>query len=137
MLDADGAEVGRVLQTGKAKRSIQHALWLQQPDRPNVVARYHWAVGSSGDVADRAGTAAVAAVADAAFDLALSVVTFGLGDGDGESSESGEARPTTWRAGSEVVLTHGDAVGHRARYTRQAGWLDMRLAFALAAVRGR
>jgi hypothetical protein len=126
-----------VLQTGKAKRSIQHALWLQQLDPPNVVARYHWAVGSSGDAANRAGTAVLNTAADAAFELALSVITLGLGDGDGESSESGGTKPRTWRAGSEVVLTHGDAVSHRARYTRQAGWLDMRLAFVLAAIRGR
>jgi hypothetical protein len=136
VVDPGGAEIGRVFRTPKAKRSVQHTLWFQQPGHRNVVARYHWTLGSTGEVAGRVTTAAVGTAAVVAAGLALSALGLGDGDGDGAGGEQArDTKPVTWRAGDEVVLTYLPGRSRERPYLPHAGWLDLRLAFALAVLR--
>ncbi|WP_328463032.1 hypothetical protein [Streptomyces sp. NBC_00448] len=137
VVDPAGAEIGRVFRTPRAKRSVQQTLWFQQPGHPNVVARHHWATGSTREVAGRVTTAAVGTAAVVAAGLALSAI--GLdGDGDREGiGDSGRSpsKPVTWRAGDEDVLDYLPGQGRQRPYVPRADWLDLRLAFALAVLR--
>ncbi|MEU9193121.1 hypothetical protein [Streptomyces hundungensis] len=122
-------QLGLVLRTPPAKRTVQHGWWLRQPGHPDIVARYHWARGSAKEIAARGKDATVRG----AGGLAASIVDSVL---HGESAADNRsyarpAKPVTWRADGEVVLTAGHTQGLKS-YTPQAAWLDRRLAFALA-----
>ncbi|MCT9089154.1 hypothetical protein N4G70_09760 [Streptomyces sp. ASQP_92] len=122
--DGRGREIGSVVRGPVAKRAVQHAWWLEQPDHPEVVARRHWAKGSAGQVLGRTVGKALGSVVG-------SVV--GLG-GDDSNTTRGTAKPVTWTSGEQVAMTSAPTEG-RTWYLAQASWLDRRLAFALAVLR--
>ncbi|MEU3501378.1 hypothetical protein ABZ726_11575 [Streptomyces hundungensis] len=122
--DDQGRTIGSVVRGPAAKRAVQHPWWLEQPDHPEVVARYHWAKGSAGQVLGRTVGKALGSVVG-------SVV--GLG-GDDSNTTRGTAKPVTWKSGEQVAMTSAFTEG-RTWYLAQASWLDRRLAFALAVLR--
>ncbi|WP_432166770.1 hypothetical protein [Streptomyces sp. bgisy031] len=127
--DAAGAELGHVHRTPAVKRTVQHGLWLRQPGRPDAVARYHWAKGSAKDIVTRGRDGAVRGAGALVGGVVDSVLSLGAEGGDRSSTRA--AKPVTWRAGEETVLTQGYVDGVKS-YVPQAGLLDLRLAFALA-----
>lgn len=130
-----GAELGLVHRTPAARRTVQHGWWLQQPGRPDAVARYHWARGSAKEIATRGKDNVVRGAGAVVGSVVDSVLSLGV-EGDARTS-SYESRPVTWRAEGDdepVVLTCEQLEGVKA-YLPQASWLDRRLAFALAVLR--
>ncbi|MFB6674107.1 hypothetical protein ACFCWG_17210 [Streptomyces sp. NPDC056390] len=127
--DAEGAELGHVHRTPAVKRTVRHGLWLRQPGRPDAVARYHWAKGSAKDIATRGKDGAGRGAGALVGSVVDSVLSLGAEGGDRSGTRT--AKPVTWRAGEETVLTQGYVDGVKS-YVPQAGWLDRRLAFALA-----
>ncbi|MGW5847061.1 hypothetical protein ACWFQ8_03675 [Streptomyces sp. NPDC055254] len=125
--DAEGAELGAVIRTPVAKRSVQHGWWLEAPDHSEIVARYHWAEGTASDVGERAAFQVV----KVPFLMLQEVVTLGMGS---ESDNSSTPKPDTWRSGDTTVITADSQFGARW-YAIQAPWLDRRLGFALAVLR--
>ncbi|MFJ8308934.1 MULTISPECIES: hypothetical protein [unclassified Streptomyces] len=122
--DGKGQEVGSVFRGPAAKRLVQHGWWLEQPGRPEVVARYHWAKGGAGQVLGRTAGKALGSVVGSVM---------GLGADDSNTSR-GSAKPVTWKAGEQVAMTSALSDGVKW-YLAQASWLDRRLAFALAVLR--
>lgn len=133
--DSCGRELGLVHRTPAAKRTIQHGWWLRQPGHPDIVARYHWAKGSAKEITTRGKEKVVRGAGQLVGSVVDSVLSFGAEGGDQASAHT--PKPVTWRAeGDEeaVVLTLGHLEGVRV-YQPHAGWLDRRLAFALAVLR--
>ncbi|MFJ3698647.1 hypothetical protein ACIPW9_31785 [Streptomyces sp. NPDC090052] len=132
--DGAGQEIGAAHRTAAAKRTIQHTWWLRQPGHPDVVARYHWAKGSAKEVAAR-GKAAVARQAGSLAESVVDSLIFG-GDDSGGQSSNHIRKPVTWRAGEDEVALTSDHTDRGVRtYMPKAGWLDLRLVFALAVLR--
>ncbi|MHC3473747.1 hypothetical protein ACYF6T_34340 [Streptomyces sp. 7R007] len=132
--DGHGQQIGLVHRTPAAKRTIQHGWWLQQPGRPDIVARYHWARGSAKEIAQRGKETVVKGAGALAGSVVDSLISFGA---EGDSGRTYTAKPVTWRPDGEpetVVLTCDHVDGVRA-YLPQAEWFDRRLAFALAVLR--
>ncbi|MBT2451344.1 hypothetical protein J7F03_30595 [Streptomyces sp. ISL-43] len=127
MTDAEGGELGAVVRTPVAKRSIQHGWWLQAPEHPEIAARYHWAEGTASDVGERAAFQ----VLKVPYLVLESVVTLG---GASEGGETPPLKPATWRSGDTTVITAESQFGARW-YAIEAPWLDRRLGFALAVLR--
>ncbi|MGW6703704.1 hypothetical protein ACWGDE_02245 [Streptomyces sp. NPDC054956] len=127
VLDAEGVELGAVLRTPVAKRSIQHGWWLEAPDHPEIAARYHWAEGTASDVGERAAFQVV----KVPFLVLQEVVTLGIGS---ESDNSSVPKPATWRSGDATVISSESQFNARW-YSIESPWLDRRLGFALAVLR--
>ncbi|MEV7525059.1 hypothetical protein [Streptomyces sp. NPDC091371] len=127
VLDAEGVELGAVVRTPVAKRSVQHGWWLQAPEHPEIAARYHWAEGTAADVGGRA----VFQVVKVPFLVLESVVTMG---GASEGGDTPPPKPATWRSENTTVITSESQFGARW-YAIEAPWLDRRLGFALAVLR--
>ncbi|MFD3539748.1 hypothetical protein ACFWUQ_09645 [Streptomyces sp. NPDC058662] len=125
--DAEGGEVGAVVRTPVAKRSIQHGWWLEAPGHPEIAARYHWAEGTASDVGGRAAFQVV----KVPYLVLESVVTMG---GSSEGGDVPPPKPAAWRSGDTTVITSESQFNARW-YTVQAPWLDRRLGFALAVLR--
>lgn len=120
--DGQASDIGCVLRAPSAKRVVQHLWWLEQPGHPEIVARYHWATGSPGEIVGRGAGKAIGSVVG-------SVLSLGADD-----SSNGPSKPVTWKAADQVALTSAP-VGDVRWYLAQASWLDRRLAFSLAVLR--
>ncbi|MFG2722960.1 hypothetical protein ACGFW5_32365 [Streptomyces sp. NPDC048416] len=121
--DGQGQEVGSVFRGSASRRLVQHGWWLEQPGHPEVVARYHWAKGSAGQILGRTAGKALGSVVGSVM---------GLGAEGGDTS--GAPKPVTWKSGEQVAMTSALS-GHLKWYLARASWLDRRLAFALAVLR--
>ncbi|WP_395297775.1 hypothetical protein ACF9IK_33230 [Kitasatospora hibisci] len=134
--DATGREFGAVRRTPVAKRLAQHGLWMEQHGHPAVVAPRNWARGGPGAALGRG----VGHVLDGVVDSLLSF-------GSDEASDSGaNLKPVVWAVGAEAEEAdreYGEAVltfprstdSRRWYFVERDGWLDKRLAFALAVLR--
>ncbi|QTD95826.1 hypothetical protein [Streptomyces cyanogenus] len=135
--DAAGREIGSIRRTPVTKRLTQQALWMEQPGHPAVVAPRAWARGGPGASLGRG----VGHVLDGIVD---SLLCFG----SDEATGSGGLIPVVWAAVAEDAEEgkdgeYGEAVltfprrtdGTRWYFVKRDGWLDKRLAFALAVLR--
>ncbi|WKX73686.1 hypothetical protein [Streptomyces sp. XD-27] len=137
--DATGRELGSVRRTPVTKRLTQQGLWMEQPGHPAIVAPRNWARGGSGASLGRG----VGHVLDGVVD---SLLSFGSDEGTGSGAS---AKPVVWAVGAEDAEEegadgeYGEAVltfprsteGKRWYFVKRDGWLDKRLAFALAVLR--
>lgn len=127
VLDAEGVELGAVLRTPVAKRSVQHGWWLEAPDHPEIAARYHWAEGTASDVGERAAFQVI----KVPFLVLESVVTLG---GASEGGDTPPPKPATWRSGDATVISSESQFNARW-YSIESPGLDRRVGFALAVLR--
>ncbi|MGW7257022.1 hypothetical protein [Streptomyces sp. NPDC054834] len=137
--DSGGTELGLLHRTPPAKRAIQHGWWLQQPGRPDIVARYNWARGSAKDIAARGKEKVVRGAGAVVGGVVDSVLSLGV-EGDARGGPSNEGWPVTWRAEGEaepevLVCRYLEDFADIRTYHPRASWLDRRLALALAVVR--
>ncbi|MFJ3722028.1 hypothetical protein ACIPYQ_05575 [Streptomyces sp. NPDC090045] len=130
VLDAEGVELGAVLRTPVAKRSVQHGWWLEAPGHPEIAARYHWTENTASDVGERAAFQ----VMKVPFLVLQEVVTLGGSSEGGDTAQPKAPKPATWRSGDTTVITADHQFGARW-YAIKAPWLDRRLGFALAVLR--
>ncbi|MFE1787852.1 hypothetical protein ACFW7J_05470 [Streptomyces sp. NPDC059525] len=135
--DHAGREIGCIRRTPVTKRLTRQGLWMEQPGYPSVVAPRAWARGGPGASLGRG----VGHVLDGIVDSLLSF-------GSDEAGGSGGLKPVVWAAvvedaGEEADGEYGEAVltfprrtdGTRWYFVKRDGWLDKRLAFALAVLR--
>ena len=112
--------------------ATQRGWWMRQPGHPAVVAPRNWAKGGMGAAVGRG----VGHVVEGAVD---SLLSFGADETSG--SEKG-LKPVVWAREEpdgqygEAVLTFPRGAGsERWYFVKRDGWLDKRLAFALAVLR--
>jgi hypothetical protein len=132
--DATGGELGSVRRSPVTKRLTQQSLWMEQPGHPAIVAPRNWVRGGPGAALGRG----VGHVLDGVVDSLLSF-------GSDEATDSGaDLKPVVWAVGAEgtdgeygqAVLTFPRSTdGKRWYFVKRDGWLDKRLAFALAVLR--
>ncbi|WP_330261061.1 hypothetical protein [Streptomyces sp. NBC_00539] len=136
--DATGRELGSVHRTPTAKRLTQQSLWMEQPGHPAIVAPRNWARGGPGAALGRGVGRVLGGVVD-------SLLSFG----SDEAGSGADLKPVVWVAGAEgtegegAAGEYGQAVltfprsteGKRWYFVERDGWLDKRLAFALAVLR--
>ncbi|WP_329456528.1 hypothetical protein [Streptomyces sp. NBC_01497] len=130
--DGGGRDIGSVRRTPLTKRLTQRGWWMRQPGHPAVVAPRNWAKGGMGAAVGRG----VGHVVEGAVD---SLLSFGADETSG--SEKG-LKPVVWAREEpdgqygEAVLTFPRGAGsERWYFVKRDGWLDKRLAFALAVLR--
>lgn len=121
--DAAGRGAGTVHRTPAAQRLVRHGWWLEQPGRPEVAAVRRWAEGGPGRIAGRGVGKLLGSVVD-------NVLSLGA-----EDTGATPLPPVLWRAGEETVLSFRPSQGPRWYTVERDGWLDRRLAFALAVLR--
>ncbi|MGW8328879.1 hypothetical protein ACWGLE_13365 [Streptomyces sp. NPDC055897] len=131
--DAAGQELGSVRRTAITKRLTHQGLWLEQAGHPAVVSRHNWARGGLRASAGRGVGNVVGGVVD-------SLLSFGADGSDHATS----FKPVVWAVETDSADGEpGEAVLTVPRTTETAkwyfvmreGWLDKRLAFALAVLR--
>ncbi|MFF2191985.1 hypothetical protein [Streptomyces sp. NPDC058157] len=121
--DAAGRETGTVHRTPAAQRLVRHGWWLEQPGHPEVTAPRRWAEGGPGRIVERGVGKVLGSVVDHVLSLGA------------EDTSRDPLKPVLWRAGEETVLSFRPAQGPRWYEVGRDGWLDRRLAFALAVLR--
>ncbi|MFE9408134.1 hypothetical protein ACFYN0_04965 [Streptomyces sp. NPDC006704] len=131
--DAGGQELGSVRRTSITKKLTYQGLWLEQVGQPAVVARHNWARGGLLASAERGAGHVLGGVVD-------SLLSFGAEGGD----RATDFKPVVWAVETdgpkgergEAVLTVPRTTGSVTWYfVMREGWLDKRLAFALAVLR--
>lgn len=121
--DAAGREAGSVHRTPAARRLVRHGWSLEQPGHPEAAAPRGWAEGGPGRSVGRGVGKVLGSVVDDILSLGA------------EDTGAAEPKPVLWRAGEETVLTFRPSQGPRWYEVAPDGWLDKRLAFALAVLR--
>ncbi|MEV7189385.1 hypothetical protein [Kitasatospora sp. NPDC093102] len=134
--DAAGRELGSVRRTPVTKRLSQQGLWMEQLGHPVIVAPRAWARGGPGASLGRGAGHVLDGIVD-------SLLSFGSDEATGSG---GSLKPVVWATGvgagegadgtGEAVLTFPRrSDGTRWYFVKRDGWLDKRLAFALAVLR--
>jgi hypothetical protein len=119
--DGQDQVVGAVRRIPPLKHALKPTWRIQQPGRPEIVSSAEWAKGGVTEMVQKGAgkflLGAVQAVAD-----------MGAEGGD----QPAKSRTLEWKADGELVLT-SDA---DRRFLVRADWLDRRLVFAYALLRG-
>lgn len=132
--DATGQELGSVRRTPVTMRLTQQSLWMQQAGHPAVVAPRNWARGGLRASLGRGAGQVLEGAVD-------SLLSFGA---DETTSSESSLKPVVWAVDSERANgEYGEAVltfprtteSKRWYFVKRDGWLDKRLAFALAVLR--
>lgn len=117
--DGRGQDIGVIRRIPPSRRLLRHTWRIQQPDQPEIVGRNKWAAIPPKEAAARAAGKFLGGLVESAL--------FG-GHDDGQVRD----RTLLWMAGEEQVM---QSVGQD--FQIKAGWLDRRLAFAVAALGDR
>ncbi|MCA6093793.1 hypothetical protein LE181_16695 [Streptomyces sp. SCA3-4] len=112
--DGQGREIGVIRRVPPSRKLLRHTWRIQQAGHPEIVGRNKWAAIAPKEVAARAAGKFLGELVDSALSL---------GHDDGQVKE----RTLLWLAGEEQVM---QSVGQE--FQIKAGWLDRRLAFAVA-----
>ncbi|WP_171161909.1 hypothetical protein [Streptomyces sp. I05A-00742] len=122
--DAEDREIGVIRRIPSSKKLLRHTWRIEQPGHPEIVGRNKWAAISPQDAALRAVGKVVEGLLDSAFSG---------GDPDGGDGRAARDRTLLWVAdGAEVMQSVGSGFS-----SIKAGWLDRRLAFAMAVLGDR
>ncbi|WP_079177707.1 hypothetical protein [Streptomyces mangrovisoli] len=119
--DGAGTALGTLRRLPPGRHALRPTWRIEQPGRELVVSGAEWAKNGPKDMA----AAGVAAVFKTAFQM--------IGDLGAEGGDQPGPRPLDWRSGRELVLTSERDL----RFLIRAPWLDRRLVFAYALLRGR
>ncbi|MFJ9817502.1 hypothetical protein ACIRU3_19980 [Streptomyces sp. NPDC101151] len=117
--DGQGQLVGALTRVPPKHRPFKHSWRIEQPGHPEIVGRSDWTSGNAKEITGRVAGKLIGGILDAIGDL-------GAEGGDQRS----RARALEWRAEDKVVMVSQGS----EQVTVRAGWVDRRLAFALALI---